>query len=252
MKKKLFIVLAVSGSIVLFIVLVFIDSNTLKNSGIGNTGDDPFTNVTPVNPTPTGTSAQKPTSTPLPHQYVFESHSLYEVYDRSFDSSTGEVEISVRNKKENITLDIQGKVALFGTVKPYFSVDGKYLFITSGTSITRHGVLISLSESKIIKNDFSIFGETKIFYKDFLIYNGVIKPPANSGEFYDASSVAYYNIQTGEETLVYPAASYKNFYMVKSVVDGIITVEHTYWKNPNDQKTSTTEILSLNLSSKIN
>ncbi len=242
MKKKLLIISAVAGSIILFIFLVFLDSTMLKKTP--DEQGSPFGNINATNPTPT--QLVQATSTPLPHDFFIRDHSDYSITDRSFDSTTSEVELNVKDKRTDTVFEIDGKVKLFGSVAPYFNASSKYMLLVSGTYITRSGTLISLDDKKILKKDIAMYGDNKIFYKDYLLYDGVIKGNEGKQNYFEAPTVSYYDIKNDKQVDLYNSTA-SNMYMLKAANDGVLTIERSYLTNPNDTTTLKNETIKLDL-----
>lgn len=172
-----------------------------------------------------------------------DNYSVYLINPKSGDTPEKTGELIVYDKKNKIVIKITGTFSIFGATIVIDDKKGEYVLLSTGTSMSRGIIPLSLTKKAIAGKEFCSTSDF-LFYKDYVIYGNCDTFQNRPWEAGQAASLIALNLINGQEKTIVKSDLTHQYGPTKISSDTLYYLE-TYvtkeedWQNPDNQKTIT-------------
>jgi len=209
------------------------------------TTNQPTTNI-PTTNIPTTTSASNLKLEDFTNKELLGENNNYSVYlinPKSGDTPERIGELIVYDKKNKTVIKITGTFSIFGATIVIDDKKGEYVLLSTGTSMSRGIIPLSLSKKTLAVKEFCATSDF-LFYKDYVIYGNCDTFQNRPWEAGQAASLIALNLKTSQENIILKSDLTHQYGSTKISGDTLYYLETSVtkeedWQNPDNQKTVT-------------
>jgi len=170
-----------------------------------------------------------------------DNYSVYLINPKVGDTPEKTGELIVYNKQNKTVIKVTGTFSIFGATIVIDDKKGEYVLLSTGTSMSRGIIPLSLSKKVLAGKEFCATSDF-LFYKDYVIYGNCDTFQNRPWEAGQAASLIALNLKTGQEKTIVKSDLTHQYGPTKISGDTLYYLEtfvtkEEDWQNPDNQKT---------------
>lgn len=180
-----------------------------------------------------------------------DNYSVFLINPKSGDNPERTGGLIVYDKKNNDVIIISGTFSIFGSTIVFDDKIGEYLLLSTGTSMSRGIIPLSLTRKTLAGNEFCATSDF-LFYKDYVVFGNCDTFANRPWEAGQAASLIAQNLINGQEKIIVKSDLMHQYGPTKILGDtlyysGTYVTKEDDWQYPDNQKTisKTYSLLSL-------
>lgn len=180
-----------------------------------------------------------------------DNYSVYLINPKGENTPEKTGGLIIYDKQSKAVIKMTGTFSIFGTTIVIDDKKGEYVLLSTGTSISRRIIPLSLAKKALAGKEFCATSEF-LFYKDYVIYGNCDTFQNRPWEAGQAASLIALNLKTGQEKTIVKSDFTHQYGPTKISGDTLYYLEtfvtkEEDWQSPDNQKTvsKTYNLLSL-------